>query len=163
MKKRSCAAVMAAVMAISGMTSVMYYSPVSAEAGYTMNVSVKLDGERKAISPYIYGVNEYGNVDNLKNISVNAIRQGGNRYTGYNWETNWSNAGEDWHNSSDTNIGDESNGPAYAVQKLSKNCEKYAIPYKMTTLQMAGYVAADKNGEVTEAAPSSRWNEVKFN
>lgn len=162
MMTRKYAAVVAAVMAITGVTSAVY-SPVSADAGYEMNVSVNLSGERKAISPYIYGVNEYGNVDNLKNVSVNAIRQGGNRYTGYNWETNWSNAGEDWHNMSDTNIGDESNGPAYAAQKLSKNCDKYGISYKMTTLQMAGYVAADKDGEVTEAAPSSRWNEVKFN
>ena len=34
----------------------------------------------------------------------------------------------------------------------------------MTTLQMAGYVAADKAGPVleSEAAPSSRWKEVKF-
>ncbi len=163
MKTRKYAALIAAVMAMTSMTSVMS-GYVSAEgAGYAMNVSVKLDGERKAISPYIYGVNEYGNVDNLKNITVGAIRQGGNRYTGYNWETNWSNAGEDWHNMSDTNIGDVTNGPAYAAQKLSKTCDKYDIPYKMTTLQMAGYVSADKNGEVTEAAPSSRWNEVQFN
>ena len=34
----------------------------------------------------------------------------------------------------------------------------------MTTLQMAGYVSADKAGTVleSEAAPSSRWKEVKF-
>lgn len=164
MKKRSCAGIVAGVMALVSMTSVMYTSTSAEGAGYDMNVSVKLDGERKAISPYIYGVNEYGNTDNLKNISVNAVRQGGNRYTGYNWETNWSNAGEDWHNSSDTNIGDITDGAAYAAQKLSKECEKHNVPYKLTTLQMAGYVSADKNGTVTESekAPSARWNEVKF-
>ena len=164
MKRRTCAGIIAGVMAVVSLTSVMNAS-ISADAeGYSMNVTLKLDGERKAISPYIYGVNEYGNTDNLKNISVNAVRQGGNRYTGYNWETNWSNAGEDWHNSSDTNIGDITDGAAYAAQKLSKECTDYNIPYKMTTLQMAGYVAADKNGSVSEAeaAPSARWNEVKF-
>lgn len=131
---------------------------------YDMSVSVRLDGTRTSISPYIYGVNEYGNANNLKNVSATAVRQGGNRYTGYNWETNYSNAGEDWLNSSDTNIGDVANGPAYAAQKLSENCQKYEVPYKMTTLQMAGYVAADKNGTVleSEAAPSSRWNTVAF-
>ncbi|MBR1555970.1 MAG: glycoside hydrolase [Oscillospiraceae bacterium] len=131
---------------------------------YQMTVTVDTSANRKAISPYIYGVNEYGNGANLENVKVNAVRQGGNRYTGYNWETNWSNAGADWKHSSDTNIGDISDGAGYAARNLSKNVNKYGIPYKMTTLQMAGYVSADKNGEVSEeeAAPSARWNEVKF-
>jgi len=130
---------------------------------YTMNVSVGLNGEKKEISPYIYGVNEYG-TGNLKNVTVNNTRQGGNRYSAYNWETNWSNAGSDWQHSSDTNIGDVSDGSGYAVRKLSETCTKYNIPYKLATLQMAGYVAADKNGSVSEseAAPSSRWNKVEF-
>ena len=137
---------------------------VNAADAYQMTVTVDTSKNRKAISPYIYGVNEYGNGANLENVKVNAVRQGGNRYTGYNWETNWSNAGNDWKHSSDTNIGDISDGAGYAARNLSKNVNKYGIPYKMTTLQMAGYVSADKNGEVSEAeaAPSARWNEVKF-
>jgi len=138
---------------------------VSAEESdsYAMKVSVNLNGEKKEISPYIYGVNEYG-TGNLKSVKVNNTRQGGNRYTAYNWETNWSNAGEDWQHSSDTNIGDLSDGTAFAARKLSETCAEYNIPYKMATLQMAGYVAADKNGSVSEAeaAPSSRWNKVEF-
>jgi len=137
---------------------------VNAADAYQMTVTVDTSKNRKAISPYIYGVNEYGNGANLENVKVNAVRQGGNRYTGYNWETNWSNAGNDWQHSSDTNIGDISDGAGYAARNLSKNVNKYGIPYKMTTLQMAGYVSADKNGSVSEeeAAPSARWNEVKF-
>lgn len=164
MKTQKLAGLMAAVMTLACMAQGVQ-TGISAEgASYAMNVSVRLDGETKAISPYIYGVNEYGNTDNLKNITVGAVRQGGNRYTAYNWETNYSNAGEDWHNSSDTNIGDITDGAAYAAQKLSRTCSTYNVPYKMTTLQMAGYVAADKNGTVSEseAAPSARWNEVKF-
>ena len=136
----------------------------SAAASYDMDITVNLAGEKKEISPYIYGVNDYGNSDNYRNVTVNALRQGGNRYTGYNWETNYSNAGEDWHNSSDTNIGDDTDGAGAAVRKFSKRSTDYNIPYKMTTLQMAGYVSADKAGSVsdTEKAPSSRWNEVKF-
>ncbi|MDE5753869.1 MAG: glycoside hydrolase [Oscillospiraceae bacterium] len=135
-----------------------------AAGSYDMNVSVNLSGEKKEISPYIYGMNQYGNINNYKNVTVNAVRQGGNRYTGYNWETNWSNAGEDWVNSSDTNIGDDKDGAGYAARKLSEECQTYNVPYKITTLQMAGYVAADKAGTVTEAekAPSARWNEVVF-
>ena len=161
---RKYAGFIAAVMALTCMAQAAQMGISAADGSYAMNVSVRLDGETKAISPYIYGINEYGNVDNLKNVTVHAVRQGGNRYTAYNWETNYSNAGEDWHNSSDTNIGDDTDGAAYAAQKLSEECGKYDIPYKMTTLQMAGYVAADKNGTVSEseAAPSARWNEVKF-
>lgn len=142
----------------------MTFNAVAADNSYDMNVTVNLSGETKTISPYIYGMNQYGNINNYKNVTVNAVRQGGNRYTGYNWETNWSNAGEDWVNSSDTNIGDDKNGAGYAARKLSEECAEYNVPYKFTTLQMAGYVAADKDGTVKESekAPSARWNEVVF-
>ena len=147
---------------ISG--SIVNAVETTSAASYNMDITVNLAGEKKEISPYIYGVNDYGNSDNYRNVTVNALRQGGNRYTGYNWETNYSNAGEDWHNSSDTNIGDDTDGAGAAVRKFSKRSTDYNIPYKMTTLQMAGYVSADKAGSVsdTEKAPSSRWNEVKF-
>lgn len=140
------------------------FNVAAADNSYNMNVTVNLSGEKKEISPYIYGINQYGNVNNYKNVKVNAVRQGGNRYTGYNWETNWSNAGEDWVNSSDTNIGDVSDGAGYAAKKLSQECKEYNVPYKITTLQMAGYVSADKDGTVkeNEKAPSKRWNEVVF-
>ncbi len=164
MKKtnRMFAAALAGLLLTS--TAVSFAPAAQAEGAYQMTVTVDTSKDRKAISPYIYGVNEYGNGANLENVKVNAVRQGGNRYTGYNWETNWSNAGADWMHSSDTNIGDITDGAGYAPRNLSKRVNEYDIPYKMTTLQMAGYVSADKKGEVTEAeaAPSARWNEVKF-
>ena len=165
MIKKSFAGLLAGICVIS--SSVPYavnYIANAEDESYTMNVSVKLDGTKKEISPYIYGVNEFGNAENLKNVKVNNVRQGGNRYTGYNWETNWSNAGEDWQHSSDTNIGDDSDGAGYAPRKLSETCQKYNIPYRITTLQMAGYVSADKSGSVKEdeVAPSDRWKKVAF-
>ncbi|MDE7104323.1 MAG: glycoside hydrolase, partial [Ruminococcus sp.] len=79
---------------VLAVTSVpMTFNAAAADSSYNMNVTVNLAGEKKEISPYIYGINQYGNVNNYKNVKVNAVRQGGNRYTGYNWETNWSNAG----------------------------------------------------------------------
>ncbi len=143
-------------------TSAAAALPTANAAGsYDMNVSVNLAGEKKEISPYIYGINEYGNRENYKNVAVNAVRQGGNRMVAYNWENNASNAGADWKHSSDNNLSN-SNDPADCVQVLSNDAEKYGIDYKMTTLQLCGYVAADKDGAVTEAeaAPSDRWNEV---
>ncbi len=127
--------------------------------GYDMNITVDLKGERKEISPLIYGVNQY--TSSLKDVKATAVRQGGNRMTAYNWETNASNAGSDWKHSSDTNLS-ESDDPADCVQVLSRDAAKYNVDYKMTTLQLAGYVAADKDGPVSEEekAPSKRWNKV---
>lgn len=161
LSKKLNAAGLSAVLAVTS-TGIM---PTAAAdtASYDMAVTVDLSAERKAISPYIYGVNEYSNENNLKNVNASSVRQGGNRYTAYNWETNYSNAGSDWKHSSDTNIGDITDGPAYAAQKLSEEAGKYSIPFKLATVQMCGYVSADKNGEVTEAesAPSDRWYTVQ--
>lgn len=97
-------------------------------------------------------------------MTTHSLRQGGNRFTGYNWENNYSNAGRDWNDSSDTNMGDVTDGPAYQARRLSKEAAENNVDYKMATLQMAGYVSADKNGTVaaSEVAPSSRWNKVEF-
>lgn len=130
---------------------------------YAMNITVDLSGEQKAISPYIYGMNKYDDASVLDDMRISAVRQGGNRLTAYNWETNASNAGEDWKHSSDSFMS-SSNEPAACAQELSEIGVKHNIPYRLTTLQMAGYVAADKDGSVSEAetAPSGRWNTVKF-
>ncbi len=159
---RKSTSILTAVM-VMATTLTAPLSVVNAEGDYSMNINIDLAGEGKEISPYIYGINQYGNSASLKNVKVNAVRQGGNRMTAYNWENNASNAGSDWKHSSDNNLSD-SDEPADCVQGLSKEAANYNIPYKMTTLQLAGYVAADKDGTVTEeeAAPSDRWNEVLF-
>ena len=135
---------------------------VSAAGSYDMNITVDLSGSGKAISPYIFGINEYAHQDDLKKVRTTALRQGGNRMTAYNWENNASNAGADWKHSSDNNLS-TSDAPADCVQQLSKEAAKYGVDYKLTTLQLAGYAAADKDGTVKEdeAAPSKRWHEVK--
>ena len=45
----------------------------------------------RSISPYIYGVN-FPDWSTM-NFGITVARQGGNRLTAYNWETNASNAG----------------------------------------------------------------------
>ncbi len=123
-------------------------------------VTVKTDTDRKPISPYIYGINDFV-AD--KDVTAYAVRQGGNRYTAYNWESNFSNAGSDWEHYSDTYLS-KSKDPADCALTLAKTAAEKNIPYKMTTLQMAGYVSADGHGMVKEesAAPSDRFNEVIF-
>lgn len=135
--------------------------PSFAEEAAPMNITIDLSAPGKPISPYIYGVNQFTKGTSYRSVRATAVRQGGNRTTAYNWENNASNAGSDWHHSSDSYMS-SSDEPADCVKTLSNAASFYNIPYKLTTLQLAGYVAADKNGSVSveETAPSPRWNKV---
>ena len=159
-KSRMISAVLAALMLASPAATL----PMDAAAGYKMTVTIDTTKDTKAISPYIYGVNEYSNLKQLEDVTVNAVRQGGNRYTAYNWENNYSNAGADWKHNSDDHYGTEKDGAGAAVRSFSESMVKNKIPYKITTLQMAGYVATDMNGPVTESevAPGERWKKVEL-
>lgn len=117
------------------------------------------------ISPYIYGLNDQDPADTNAPIR----RLGGNRLTGYNWVNNASNAGNDYKQDSDdwlckdhlkdTNC-DE---PAAVVTDFVTQNQKAGMD-SLITVPMAGYVAADKNGEVLESekAPSARWKPIAF-
>ena len=49
----------------------------------------------QAVSPYVYGINGFGNY--VKNKTKwGLIRQGGNAYTAWNWATNYGNSGADY-------------------------------------------------------------------
>lgn len=117
--------------------------------------------QRHAISPYIYGMNSF--VDSTLNNPVTLDRLGGNRWTGYNWETNASNAGSDYIHSSDNYLvnGATNTPPGEAVRPslVAAAANNRAL---VVTVPTAGYVAADTFGTVTAAqtAPSSRWYQV---
>jgi len=121
--------------------------------------TIDLGADQRPISPLIYGAN--GGPTAADGITF--FRSGGNRLTGYNWENNASNAGTDYGpNSSDAYLGN-SLVPGFTFttfhdQNLNNNAQS------LITLQAAGYVAADKNGVVSQAetAPSSRWRQVAF-
>ena len=128
--------------------------------GDRITVTINTAAERKPISPYIYGVNEF--VMN-QNVTAFSVRQGGNRLTAYNWENNYSNAGSDWQHFSDDYLS-TSRSPAAIAIKMAEDARRNGIPYMITTLQMAGYVSADGNRAVqeSETAPSRRFKEVVF-
>ncbi|MBE6826914.1 MAG: endoglucanase [Ruminococcus sp.] len=163
MKLKALAAMVAAVTLC--VTVAPQVQPTHAADSYDVKVSVDLFGPQKSISPLIYGINDAGYLDN---VTATAVRQGGNRFSGYNWENNYSNAGSDWQHSSDTYL---TNGydaalaktPAACAQHLSADAAANGVDYKIATIQMAGYVSADGNGAVSEAeaAPSARWKQVK--
>lgn len=141
-------------------------SSVTAAGNHSVNITIDVSKDRKAISPYIYGVNSELME---KNVFCTAIRAGGNRFSAYNWETNASNAGSDWKHSSDNYFQNglpEELDNAYGgvAINLSRKCAEKNNAYSLMTLQMAGYVSADMSGTVeeTDTAPSSRWNKVEF-
>ncbi len=132
----------------------------------TVNFSVTVEDSLIPISPYIYGTNQLLNGGER----WGSLRLGGDRLTGYNWENNASNAGIDYLNESDDFLtqefnvpSDSSNNPGIVTEVFHNQAQQLGA-YTMATLQMAGFVAKDKDGVVdaSQAAPSSRWAYVKF-
>lgn len=111
--------------------------------GNSVTVSVDVTKNVHLISPYIYGDNQPDWAGRSKYLTC--WRSGGNRLTAYNWETNASNAGSDWHNQNDAFM-KGGNIPAEAIRPglaAALNAGAAAI----VTVPCAGYVAADKNGD----------------
>jgi len=133
-----------------------------AEADLNVTFTISTEAYRSPISPYIYGTN-WGSGANFT-----IVRSGGNRLTGYNWENNFSNAGNDYYHWNDRNlVGGLPSGqqliPGIAITTFHDS----AIANNrasVVTLQMAGYVSADDLHEVTveQKAPSSRWKNVVY-
>lgn len=97
---------------------------------------------RHAISPYIYGHNQ-PEWDG-RGARLTLARSGGNRWTAYNWETNASNAGEDYFNQNDGYLGGgDTPGEAVRAPIAASHARGAA---HLITVPIAGYVAADKNG-----------------
>lgn len=116
--------------------------------------------DRHVIPLEVYGANDH-------TFSGSTIhRHGGNRHTGLNWENNASNAGSDYIHHSDSYLGSNagignSQKPG-ALLEAWVNADRAQNLDTIITLPLAGYVAADMNGAVTQAetAPSARWKEM---
>ena len=151
------------------MVAALAFASLSAGAATTDTVAISVDfsGTPVAISPYIYGINDWARNATTKSTGYTFDRLGGNRMTGYNWETNASNAGSDWLQESDNYL---VSGLSWTLQTTPGEVDMLTVDHDRTlgipsviTLQLAGYVAADESGTVTaaQAAPSSRWKAVK--
>jgi hypothetical protein len=118
----------------------------SARADEPVTIDIHADQVIGKISPYVYGIDD---ADWSKTPQVTFTRMGGNRLTAWNWETNASNAGADWHNQNDNMFGGDQ--PGESLRKFlapAMQRGKAAI----VTVPMAGYVSADKNppGDVNQ-------------
>ena len=115
------------------------------------------------ISPWIYGGNFYPSwAARSRNLTIN--RSGGNRLTAYNWENNASNAGSDWGPYSNDSYLGGGDTPGEAIRTFVADNRTRGIA-SIFTVQMQGYVSADKNGLVTLNFPThlaQRFKQVVF-
>ena len=128
-------------------------------ANVAADVTITVDPSKtKPISPYIYGTNFYsGNTSPQPNFTLD--RDGGNRWTAYNWETNASNAGSDYLYENDAYLS-SSNVPAEAVRGFIA-ADQGAGLASLVTFQLQGYVSADESGPVATPFPNlSRFKQV---
>lgn len=120
------------------------------------SVTITIDPARQhAISPWIYGFNDYGTTtDAPHNLTLN--RSGGNRWTAYNWENNASNAGMDWgpYESDDyltsffdPSLSSDTPGEAARARIADDRSRNMA---SLITVQLQGYAAIDKDGTLID-------------
>src|SRR5207244_6276024 len=102
------------------------------------DVTITIDPTKtKPISPYIYGTNFYsGNTAPQPNFTFD--RAGGNRWTAYNWENNYSNAGSDYIYNNDLylcNAGCNAAIPAERSESTRLNSSHQIISYAVFCLK----------------------------
>lgn len=133
---------------------------INADETIEIDVSIDTSLDRKAISRYIYGINDTAS---LSGVRATALNQSGNDFMTYNWENNFSNAGESYLASNRDVIADRynrhSSDPAVAADGLITTANHNHIDFTIASLPTIGYVAADSYGPLlnSEVAPSDRW------
>ncbi|HEY7090651.1 MAG TPA: glycoside hydrolase family 44 protein [Tepidisphaeraceae bacterium] len=117
----------------------------------TVHFAIDAQQSVHPISRFIYGVNQSlsGAYSNLT-----LTRDGGNRWTAYNWENNASNAGSDFQFQNDSFLGG-GNTPGGAISPMLSNAAAHNAG-AIVTIPINGYVSADKNGggDVRNSGPN---------
>ena len=141
-----------------------------------LTLEVDPNQNERAISPYVYGVNN-GNRAAAHRAPI--VRSGGNRLTAYNWENNASNAGSDFHFQNDnylcSTMGGTSNdypcsqdgGAPGAYLRAVVDQAVAAGAAVAITVPIGDYVSADKGppGDVradADGGPLANYLDVRF-
>lgn len=124
---------------------------------FTLNAAVATP-----ISPYIYGANIIGTFKPFDDASgIKFYRQGGNRFSAYNWENNYSHAGSDYHYQNDLWLcslyGTNCNKPGDVVSTFMTNSFR-STDALLLTVPMLDYVAfTSSKGDVCRTRPDNKW------
>ena len=136
---------------IAGTLIVLCGLPATALVAGNIIITADL-AHRRPISPWVYGINAYEGISGApRNVTFN--RAGGNRWTAYNWENNFSNAGSDWGPYINDDSLSPSSVPAEAVRSIIQ-ADRARSNASLITVQLQGYVSADKNGNVNASDPN---------
>ncbi|MFD1704839.1 glycoside hydrolase family 44 protein [Methylopila henanensis] len=160
-----------------GLAAALAGRPAVARSASRATLRVRDDLAGRAISPLVYGSNEIGameggalSADLDRAAGVAFRRLGGNLMTTYDWATNASNAGKDWRHANLLFLpdalrmeGDRRSEPFSVIDVMHR--ASLAMGAKsLVTLPLAGYVAADADGDVApaDAALSRRFKPVRW-
>jgi fibronectin type 3 domain-containing protein len=132
------------------------------KAAANPDVTITIDPTKThPISPYIYGLNFYASATGAP-PDLTFDRDGGNRWTAYNWETNASNAGSDYLYENDAYLS-SSTVPTEAVREFIAGDQNNGMA-SLITVQLQGLVAGDESGPVSVTSPPdlTRFKNVVF-
>ena len=130
-----------------GSTTATATVTVASSGGADVTVAVDTGSDVRAISPFVYGYN--GATAAGSPPGTTWLRLGGNRWTAYNWETNYSNAGSDYGPySNDTYMGSPSDGPAHAALPSVVDAKANGLGL-CVTIPIQGWVSKDASGDVS--------------
>jgi len=129
-----------------GTTTAKTTVTVSAGGGADVTVAVDTGSNVRAISPFVYGYNGATAAESPPGTTW--LRLGGNRWTAYNWETNYSNAGSDYLYENDTYMGSPSDGPGHAAVPSVADAKANGLGL-CVTIPIQGWVAKDASGPVS--------------
>ncbi|GAC1667068.1 MAG: hypothetical protein NVS9B4_22870 [Candidatus Acidiferrum sp.] len=120
------------------------------------NATITIDSTKThPISPFIYGINFYSPTTDPPLLTLD--RAGGNRWTAYNWETNASNAGNDYLFQSDDylarNLPLADRAIPGEVARTFIAADRTANMASLITVQLQGLVSADEAGPVSVTNP----------
>lgn len=146
-KYKSAAALCTAFLFILSVHGESVSASIGSAYSDTGAITVNIDTSkgRKAISPYIYGLN----AEALSSgVTVNAVIQTDPAVSSYNWETNVSNPGAVNGIPSENDFAlvksypkSRYGEPALYTENLVAKAARYGVPSKYVTLQMTGFAA----------------------
>jgi mannan endo-1,4-beta-mannosidase len=153
------------LISLAALLLINYIGYAQLNITYTVNTTTG----RTSISPYIYGNNLCESWYSNRAENVTARRASGNRFTGFNWEHGYSNAGSDWGpNQTDTYlyslIGISVPSPMVPGRIIQAFHDTSLVTkaYSLITIPAAGYVAQGTTKLVTTNAPSaSNWDAIQ--
>ena len=118
-----------------------------------VTVTVDSGAAVRPISPYVYGYNA-GKVADAPS-GATWLRQGGNRWTAWNWENNYSNAGIDYGPYHNDDFLSSSTTPGAAIKPTLDETQSASGPGYATlvTLPLQGWVSSLFFGNVSATAP----------